>query len=288
LPKKIIKNKIRKGKSMTSVVQDLEAARTRVKTIWTSGDFGKIAESIQTHADEFVARLPVTPDLKVLDLACGTGNLAVRAAQRGAKVSGIDIAPNLIASAKVRALLSGLDIKFEEGDVEMLPYADASFDLVMSMYGVMFAAHPQIAASELLRVAAPGATIALANWTPTGFIGQMLKTVGAHIPPPPGSVSPILWGVENTVWERLGAATSEIKFAKREVVFEYPYSPAETVQFFSKFYGPTLRAFAACNSLKKHFALRHDLEQLWTAHNKATDGSTYVVSEYLEVIATRA
>lgn len=272
---------------MTLVASDMEAARNRIKTIWTSGDFGKIAESIQTHADEFVARLDITPNLKVLDLACGTGNLAVLAAQKDALVTGIDIAPNLIASAKVRAAAMGLKIEFDEGDAEQLPYATATFDMVMSMYGVMFAAHPEIAVAELLRVTAPGGKIALANWTPTGFIGQLLKTVGAHVPPPPGIVSPILWGVEETVRQRLGAGATEIKCTPRQVVFAYPFSPAETVEFFFQFYGPTLRAYAAC-SPEKQIALRQDLENLWSKHNQATDGTTYVVSEYLEVIATRA
>jgi ubiquinone/menaquinone biosynthesis C-methylase UbiE len=272
---------------MTVVAPDREAARNRIKMIWSSGDFGKVAESIQTHADEFVARLGITPNLRILDLACGTGNLAVLAAQKDALVTGIDIAPNLIASAKARAKAMELVIDYEEGDAENLPYATATFDMVMSMYGVMFAAHPEIAAGELLRVTAPGGKIALANWTPTGFIGQMLKTVGAHVPPPPGSVSPILWGVEETVRERLSAGTTEIKCTTRPVAFAYPFSPAETVQFFIEFYGPTLRAYAA-SSPEKQIALRHDLENLWSKHNQAIDGTTYVVSEYLEVIATRA
>jgi ubiquinone/menaquinone biosynthesis C-methylase UbiE len=268
-------------------VQDMESARMRIKSIWSSGDFGKIAESIQTHADEFVGRLPIIPGLRVLDVASGTGNLSVPAAQRGAKVSGLDIAPNLVAAAKARATGAGLNIDFQEGDAEQLPYDDAAFDMVMSMYGVMFAAHPDLAAAELLRVCAPGGTIALANWTPGGFIGQMLKTVGAHVPPPPGNVSPILWGVEEKVQERLGQGTSEIKCTPRQVVFKYPFSPAETVEFFIQYYGPTLRAYAACDAEKKK-ALRQDLENLWSAHNQANDGSTYVVSEYLEVLAIRA
>lgn len=272
---------------MTLVTQDIEAARARIKTIWSSGNFGKIAESIQTHADEFVARLPITPNLRVLDVACGTGNLAMVAAQRGAKVSGLDIAPNSVAAAKARAAAAGLNIEYQEGDAEQMPYGAAVFELVMSMYGVMFAAHPDLAAVELLRVCAPGGTIALANWTPGGFIGQMLKTVGAHVPPPPGSVSPILWGVEEKVQERLGQGTSEIKCTPRQVVFKYPFSPAETVEFYIQYYGPTLRAYAACDAERK-IALRQDLEKLWSAHNQANDGSTYVVSEYLEVLAKRA
>ena len=272
---------------MTLDVQDKEAARVRTITTWSSGEYGKIAESIQIHADEFVARLSITPGLRVLDVACGTGNVSIPAAQRGAKVSGLDIAPNLLAVAKERATAAGLNIELEEGDAEQLPYAEAAFDLVMSMYGVMFAAHPDLVATELLRVCAPGGTIALANWTPGGFIGQMLKTIGAHVPPPPGSVSPVLWGMEEKVQERLDQGTSEIKCTPRKVVFKYPFGPAETVEFFIKYYGPTLRAYAACDAERK-LALRQDLEKLWSAHNQASDGSTYVVSEYLEVLATRA
>lgn len=272
---------------MTVISHDMEAARTRIKTIWTSGDFGKVAESIQGHADKFVAGLPITPGLRVLDLACGTGNLAVLAAQRGATVSGIDIAPNLVAAAKARVAAEGLNIDFEEGDAENLPYPDAAFDMVISMYGVMFAAHPQLAAAEMLRVCAPGGKIALANWTPTGFIGQMLKTVSKHVPPPAGIVSPVMWGVEGTVRERLAEGTTDIKCTPRQVVFDYPYNPAQTVEFFFQYYGPTLRAYAACTP-ERQIELRRDLVNLWSAHNQAVTDTTYVVSEYLEVIATRA
>jgi SAM-dependent methyltransferase len=267
-------------------ITTLEADRARIKTIWTSGDFGKIAESIQTHADDFVANLPIIPDALVLDLCCGTGNIALKVARLGAIVSGIDIAPASVATARARAASSGLDIEFREGDAEVLPYPDASFDMVISMYGVMFAAHPEIAAAEMLRVCAPGGLIALANWTPGGFIGQMLKTISAHVPPPPGSISPILWGVEATVRERLGGATVAIKCTPREVVFKYPSSPADAVDLYLEYYGPTLRAYAAC-SPEKQIMLSRDLVNLWTAHNQATDGTTCVISEYLEVIATR-
>lgn len=272
---------------MTIVNQDRETARARIKTIWSSGDFGKIAENIQSHADAFVARLNIVPGSQVLDVACGTGNLAVRAAERGARISGIDIASNLVEEAKARAAAAGLKIDYQEGDAELLPYPDASFDLVISMYGVMFAAHPDLAAAELLRVCKPGGKIALANWTPAGFIGQMLKTVGAHVPPPPGSISPVLWGVEENVRERLGRGTGDIQFTFRQVIFAYPFGPAETVDFFIRYYGPTLRAYAACDP-EKQVALRQDLVNLWSAYNQATDGSTRVASEYLEVIATRA
>lgn len=272
---------------MTLETSTVEVARTRVKAIWSSGDFGKIAESIQSHADAFVANLPVKSDSLVLDLACGTGNIALAAARRDAIVSGIDIAPNLVQTARTRAAANGFDIEFQEGDAEMLPYPDATFDMVISMYGVMFAAHPELAAAEMLRVCAPGGIIALANWTPAGFIGQMLKTISAHVPPPPGLTSPILWGVEATVRERLGYATTAINCTPRQVVFEYPFSPVETVDLYLQYYGPTLRAYAACSS-EKQVLLRRDLENLWSAHNQATNGTTRVISEYLEVVAIRA
>jgi len=272
---------------MTLEISVIEADRARIRATWSSGDFSKIAESIETHAEDFVARLRVKPGTLVLDLACGTGNIAVEVAKQHAIVSGLDIAPNLVAIARERAASSGLPIEFEEGDVEMLPYPAASFDMVVSMYGVMFAAHPDIAAAEMLRVCASGGTIALANWTPTGFIGQMLKTIGAHVPPPPGSISPILWGTEAVVRERLGDATSAIRCTPRKVVFEYPFSPAESVNLYLTYYGPTLRAYANC-SPEKQALLRRDLEKLWSDHNQATDGTTRVISEYLEVIAIRA
>ena len=272
---------------MTLDIAAVEADRLRIKTIWTSGDFGKIAGSVQPHATAFVKRLSIKPCALVLDLACGTGNIAVEVARRNAIVSGIDIAPHLIAAARKRAADNGLVIDFKEGDVEVLPFPDGSFDMVLSMYGVMFAAHPEIAAAEMVRVCVPGGNIALANWTPGGFIGQMLKTISAIVPPPPGTISPILWGVETVVRERLGKVTSSIKCTPREVIFEYPFSPVDTVNYYLQYYGPTLKAYANC-SPEKQVLLRHDLEKLWSDHNQATDGTTRVISEYLEVVAIRA
>jgi SAM-dependent methyltransferase len=271
---------------MTLTFDELQTLKNRIRTTWMAGDYARIAEVIQPHADEFVDRLPITPDMLILDSACGTGNLAIPAARRGALVTGLDIAPNLLEVARERAAAEDLAIRFEEGDAEDLPYADDAFEMVISMYGIMFAPRPTPVAAELLRVCQPGGLIALANWTPGGFIGQMLKTVSAHVPPAPGMTPPPQWGVEEIVRERLGTGTSEIKFTVRKVLFVLPISPAETADFFFEFYGPTNRAYAAITP-EKQAALRSDLVNLWSSHNTATDGTTRVESEYLEVLATR-
>lgn len=272
---------------MTLTLDELQTLKTRVRATWMAGDYARIAEIIQPHADELAERLPVGPGDRVLDAACGTGNLAIPLAEKGAEVTGLDIAPNLLEVARQRAAAQNLPARFEEGDAEAMPYADGAYDTVVSMYGIMFAPRPDPVAAELLRVCAPGGSIVLANWTPSGFIGQMLKVVSSHVPPAPGMTPPLLWGMEEVVRERFKAGTSEIKFTPRKVIFNFPFGPAETVEYFLQFYGPTNRAYAA-SSPEKQQALRHDLEQLWSSHNTATDGTTQVESEYLEVVATRA
>ena len=272
---------------MTQLVDELQALNNRMKATWMAGDYAKIAEVIQPHADEFVARLQLKPGMRVLDAACGTGNLTIPAARTGATVTGQDLTPTLLEVAQQRAAAQGLNIRFDTGDAEELPYADGAFEVVMSMYGVMFAPRPELIAAQLLRVCAPGGLIALANWTPGGFIGQMLKVVSAHVPPAPGVTPPILWGKEEVVRERFKDGTSNITCTPRKVLFQVPISPAQMVEFFFQYYGPTNRAYAAC-SPEKQVALRHDLEKLWSDHNAATDGTICVESEYLEVRAIRA
>jgi SAM-dependent methyltransferase len=203
-------------------------------------------------------------------------------------VTGVDIATNLLDQARTRATDEGLDIQFEEGDAEQLPYDDSSFDTVVSMFGVMFAPRPELAAADLARVTRPGGTIALANWTPTGFIGRMFKLTASHVPPPAGVPSPITWGDESTVRERMEPHVGELRCTPRTIMFNFPVAGAELVEFWRLYYGPTNRAFAALEAdPEKHVALRRGLEALWTEHNQATDGGTLVPSEYLEVIATR-
>src|SRR5215203_2319555 len=183
---------------------EMEALKTKLKATWMAGDFARIAESFSNGAAEFVERLNLKPGMTVLDVACGTGNQSIPAARAGALVTGVDIAPNLLEQARKWAENEGLEIRFDEGDAENLPYTDAGFDAVVSMFGAMFAPRPERITSEILRVCRAGGLVALANWTPTGFIGQMFKTTGKHVAPPAAMPSPLLWGDEKTVRERLG------------------------------------------------------------------------------------
>ena len=266
---------------------EMESLKTRLKSMWMAGDFGQVAKYIETGAEEFIARLALEPGVRVLDVACGSGNLAIPAARAGAVVTGVDIAPNLLEQARARAESEGLTIQFDEGDAESLPYPDAAFDVVVSMYGAMFAPRPHLVAAELVRVCRGGGRIALANWTPAGFIGQMFKLTGRHVPPPPGMPSPVLWGDEATVRERLGGRVADLQMTPRVCVFRYPFPPAGVVEFFRTYYGPTQRAFDALDA-DAQAALRADLERLWAEHNRAADGTTRVEAEYLEIVATRS
>ena len=266
---------------------ELESLKTKLRATWTAGDFGEIAKSYATGAEEFVRSLNLRPGMRVLDAACGTGNLALPAARLVATVTGLDIAPNLIEQARATAAREGLTARFDEGDAENLPYDNASFDAVISMFGVMFAPRPEQMAAELKRVCVPGGLIALANWTPSGFTGQMFKIVSSHVPPPPNMPSPVLWGDESGVRTRLSEGVSSLETSRETVNFRFPLSPAGAVEQFFVYYGPALKAFQSGDDTKKA-ALRHDLEQHWQAHNTATDGTTDVPAEYLKVLAIRA
>ena len=266
---------------------EMEALKAKLKATWMAGDFGQIAQSYVAEAEAFVARQSLTPGVRVLDVACGTGNQSIPAARTGAKVRGMDLAPNLLVQARARAAAEGLTIEFDEGDVEQMTYADASFDVVTSMFGAMFAPRPERTAAELLRVCRPGGRIVMANWTPAGFIGQMFKITASYVPPPPDVPSPVKWGDEATVRERFANGVAELKLTPTMTVFRFPLSPGEVVEFFRLYYGPTQRAFAALEP-DKQAAFRGDLERHWSEHNRATDGTTHVESEYLEVVALRA
>lgn len=271
---------------MSSMKPEIESLKTRLKSMWMAGNFAEVAKVIETGAEDFVSRLELKPGDRVLDVACGTGNLAIPAARAGAQVTGVDIATNLLEQARQRAAAENLTIQFDEGDAEDLPYADASFDVVVTMFGAMFAPRPELVASELVRVCRPGGRIAMANWTPEGFIGQMFKTTGKHVTPPP-IPSPVKWGDEQVVRERFNNGVSDLMLTRRMCEFKYSVSPGEVVAFFRAYYGPTQRAFGSLDE-NGQAALHSDLERLWSDNNKASDGKTHVDGEYLEVVATKA
>lgn len=270
---------------MTRQDTELEGIKARIKATWMSGDYPQIAHFTEGTAQEFIDRLRLKPGSKVLDVACGNGNLTIPAAKAGAVVTGIDIAPNLLDQARERAVREGVDIRFDEGDAEDLPYEAGTFDLVISMFGAMFAPRPEIVASELCRVCKHGGHIAIANWTPAGFIGELFRTTGKHVAPPPG-LSPLLWGDKTVARQRLAGWANDVSTTVLRTRLDLPLSIPETVEFYRRHYGPTLRAFAAL-AKPAQAALRHDMEALYARHNQATDGTTSIIAEYLEIVATR-
>lgn len=271
---------------MNTMSPEMESLKSRLRATWMAGDYGHFAKYLETGAMEFLARLDVAPDTRMLDVACGAGQIAIPAARAGVQVTGIDIATNLVEQARTRAIAENVDARFDEGDAEMLPYEDGEFDLVVSLIGAMFAPQPGLVAAELLRVCRLGGRIAMANWTPEGHVGQMFKVMGKHVPPSPLMAPPVKWGNETTIRERLQKGTVELNAAKRTYPMRYPFPPADVVEFFRLYYGPTNRAFAALDAGGQK-ALRKDLEELWTRNNLSPNGSTHVDAEYLEVVAIR-
>ena len=273
---------------MTRIASTVEvnAIKAALKATWTAGNFGRIAKSYEAGAIDFVQRLDLQPGTQVLDVACGTGHVALQAARNATFVTGVDIAANLLSQARERAATEGLLVQFDEGDAEQLPYGDAAFDTVLSMFGVMFAPRPGLVASELLRVCRPGGRIALANWTPLGFMGQVLRTMAAHVPPTEGIPSPLQWGAEGEVRNRLAGGIGALSMKRRHIALTYPFPPQEVVEYWRLYYGPANAAFESLPPAGQA-ALRAALEQLWTAHNKGVGSATLVEAEYLEVLATR-
>ena len=257
--------------------------KQRMKASWMAGDFGQIARKIASGAEEFIARLDLKPGMKVLDVACGSGNQSIPAAQAGATVTGVDIATNLLEQARVRAAEEGLKIQFDEGDAEQLPYGDAQFDVVLSMFGAMFAPRPAKVVNEFKRVCRPGGLLAMANWTPEGFVGKSFEVTARHLAPPPGILPPVLWGKEEVVRERFGEGV-DLKMEKRMVMFELDLSPEGAVDFFREYFGPTKVAFSRLDAAGQE-RMRKDLVALCTEHNLGTPEHVKIRSEYLEVRA---
>jgi SAM-dependent methyltransferase len=278
---------LEKTMTILATATEIDALKARLKATWMDGNYDYFSRFMESSAVGFLDRLDVKAGQSLLDVACGSGQLALIAARRGARVTGVDIATNSILAARGRAASEGLDAHFDEGDAEDLPYADARFDVVASLYGAMFAPRPELVAAELLRVCRPGGRIAMGNWTKEGFIGQMFKTFARFIAPP-GMPAPVLWGDEGVVRERFGAGISDLRLTRARYRFDYPFAPEEVVEFFRNNYGPTTRAFATLEEADRA-ALRAELVALWTSHNQATGPDrTIVDSEYLEVVGVRS
>jgi SAM-dependent methyltransferase len=272
--------------SPLTLAPDIESLKLRLRATWMAGDYDRFSRFMENDARSFYERLDVPPGAHLLDVACGSGQLALSAAREGVRVTGVDIAENLIERAHARSVAEGLPARFRVADAEALPFPDSSFDVVASLIGAMFAPRPHLVARELTRVCAPGGTIALANWTAGGFVGKMFNAIAKFIAPS-GMPSPLLWGDETVVRERFGAQVCELKFARRHYTFDYAFPPSDVVNFFRLYYGPVNRAFGSLDRAGRK-SLHQDLEAVWSEHNRGRDGFTLVAAEYLEVIATRA
>ncbi|HEY1987226.1 MAG TPA: class I SAM-dependent methyltransferase [Terracidiphilus sp.] len=259
-----------------------------MRAAWMAGDFGVIAKTVAGAAVEFVNGLDVPAGARVLDVACGTGNSAIPMARRGAQVTGVDIATNLLAQGRDRAAAEGVTVAFDEGDAEQLPYGDATFDAIVTMFGAMFAPRPELVAAEFARVLKPGGLLAMANWHPSSFAGKMFQVTSRHAPPPPGLTAPVLWGDDKTVRARLGQDFEGMATEIVPVLFDMPTSPAGAVLFFRTYFGPTQMAFNRLDAAGQQ-ALATDLENLFAGANTAMDrpDHTIVQNEFLKVTARR-
>lgn len=273
------------GNLATTATSDLAALKIRQQAAWSSGNYAVVGTTLQIVGEELCEALDLRSGSKVLDVAAGNGMVSLAAARRWCDVTSTDYVPALLEGGKARASAEGLKIEFLEADAESLPFGNAAFDAVVSTFGVMFTPNQAQAASELLRVCKSGGKIGLANWTPEGFIGQVFKTLGKYLPPPPGAKSPALWGTRARLDEMFGADAGSIKAEPRMFNFRYR-SPEHFLDVFKTFYGPVLKAFAALDAATQE-NLRNDLHALVVRTNRAGDGTMVVPSEYLEVVVTK-
>ncbi len=272
---------VRQAQPATAPV-DLAALKARQRAAWSSGDYSVVGTTLQIVGEELCEALDLRAGDRVLDVAAGNGNASLAAAHRGCEVVASDYVPALLDRARERAAAERLDIEFREADAEALPFADASFDAVVSTFGVMFTPDQERAAAELVRVCRPGGRIGLANWTPDGFIGQVFRTLGRHVPPPAGVKSPALWGTRARIDELFGAKATSIRASLRQFVFRYR-SPEHWVHVFGTWYGPMLKAFASLEPAAQA-ALHRDLLALVDRFNRSGDATMVAPSEYLEIV----
>jgi len=280
-------NEINEINPTTEVDPTVASLKAKLRAAWMDGDYAAFCEYMKPGAMKILAGWRIEPGVRLLDVACGAGQTAIPAAQIGTRVTGVDIASNLIAAARKQAASKGLDVRFDEGDAEYLPYPDGAFDVVISMIGAMFAPRPEKVGSELARVCRSGGRLHMANWTPYGMVGQMFKVVVKHVPPPKGMEPPVRWGDEAAAYDRLRNNFTDIQLARRDYPsWSYPFDVGEVVEYFRTVYGPIKRAFASLNHPGQQ-ALRKDLETVFATHSESENGITVLQAEYLDVSATR-
>jgi ubiquinone/menaquinone biosynthesis C-methylase UbiE len=271
--------------SAVTPAADLSAVKIRQQAAWSTGNYAVVGTTLQIVGENLAEALDLRAGSRVLDVAAGNGNATLAAARRWCDVTSTDYVASLLDAGRARAEAEGLAVQFEAADAEALPYADASFDIVMSTFGVMFTPDQEKAASELARVCRPGGKIGLANWTPESFIGQVFRTIGKYIAPAAGVKSPALWGTEARLHELLGAHAGKIMATRREFTFRYR-SPAHFMDVFRTYYGPMNKAFAALEG-ERQAAFRDELMALIESRNRSGDATLVLPSEYLEVVVQR-
>jgi ubiquinone/menaquinone biosynthesis C-methylase UbiE len=268
--------------AQTIPTPDFGAIKTKQNAAWASGDYARIGTTLQIVGEDLAEAMDVSSGAKVLDVAAGNGNATLAFARRWCDVTSTDYVDALLARSRQRAEAEALDVTYRMADAEQLPFADDTFDAVVSTFGVMFTPNQARAASELIRVCRPGGMIGMANWTPDGFIGQVFKTLGRHVAPPPGLASPALWGTSAWLEQHFGPNARRISIEPKMFVFRYK-SPAHFMDVFRTYYGPIHKAFLALEG-GAQAALARDLEELIAQFNLATDGSMKVPSEYAEIV----
>jgi ubiquinone/menaquinone biosynthesis C-methylase UbiE len=264
---------------------DLAAVKARQQIAWSAGNYAVVGTTLQIVGETLCESLDLRSGSRVLDVAAGNGNATLAAARRWCDVVSTDYVGSLLEAGRARARAEGHEIQFQEADAEALPFPDASFDVVLSIFGVMFTPNQEQAARELARVCKPGGRIGLANWTPESFIGQVFKTIGKHVPPAPGIKSPALWGTQPRLQELFGSDARSIRATGRDFVFRYR-SPQHWLDVFRSYYGPVNKTYAALDDAGQD-SLTHDLLDLMALHNRSGDRTLVLPSAYLEVVVER-
>ena len=270
---------------MTATV-DLAAVKQKQQVNWSTGDYAVIGTTLQIVGERLCEAVDVSSGARVVDIAAGNGNASLAAARRGCDVTAIDYVPSLLERLRLRAAAEGVSVATEVGDAEALDHPDGSFDVVLSTFGVMFTPNQEQAAAELARICRPGGRIGLANWSPAGFIGQLFKTLGAHVPPPAGLRSPMEWGREDRLRELFAGSVRSLTVTEQTFVFRYASAQA-FVDAFRTYYGPMVKAFESLDDAGRT-ALEADLLALAGSFDTATDGTLRAPSTYVEVVAARS